>query len=112
MEGNYIGTNADGTQPIINAGNGVEISFSGDNTIGGTTPESRNLISGNADGVLITNLSNDNLVEGNYIGTNADGTQPIINSGNGVEIGFRITTRSAALRPSPATSSRATPTAS
>ena len=87
MEGNYIGTNADGNQILINGGNGVEISsFSDFNAIGGTTPEAGNVISGNVDdGVRIT-ISNDNLVEGNYIGTNADGTQILGNSGNGVEI--------------------------
>ena len=47
MQGNYIGTDAAGTQLIANAGNGVEISGSCYNTIGGTTPGARNLISGN-----------------------------------------------------------------
>ena len=86
MQGNYIGTNAAGTQTLSNLGNGVEISGSVANTIGGTMPGASNLISGNADGVLIINASGNNLVQGNYIGTNAAGTQTLSNLGNGIEI--------------------------
>jgi len=89
VQGNSIGTNG-GTQPVGNLGNGVEINFfSQQNTIGGTTPAAGNVISGNfGDGVRIILNSNDNLVQGNSIGTNADGTQPHGNLGNGVEINF------------------------
>jgi hypothetical protein len=82
--GNYIGTDYSGTQSIINAGNGVELSLSDCNTIGGTTPGARDLISVNANGVLITN-SDDNVVQGNHIGTNAAGTQAI-----GDDIGHNV----------------------
>ena len=57
VEGNLIGTDVSGTQTIPNLGNGVEISGSVANTIGGTTPGASNLISGNDDGVLIINAS-------------------------------------------------------
>ena len=86
VEGNFIGTNASGAAPLPNVGNGVEID-NGDNnnTIGGTTPGSGNLISGNiGEGVDLvgtqglfpapsTQTSN-NVVEGNYIGTNLAGS--------------------------------------
>ncbi len=86
VEGNYIGTDADDTQSfgLGNLDNGVEISLSDCNTIGGTTPGARNLISVNANGVLITN-SDDNVVQGNHIGTNAAGTQAI-----GDDIGHNV----------------------
>ncbi len=43
------------------------------NTIGGTTASARNIISGNADaGVWITSSGSNELVEGNYIGTERD----------------------------------------
>src|SRR5207244_1754900 len=57
------------------------------NTIGGTTAAASNIISGNmGHGVAILSTSNGNVVEGNYIGTNASGTGAIGNSGNGVMV--------------------------
>ena len=46
------------------------------NTIGGVTPDARNIISGNIDdGVFITGSGTTaNVVEGNYIGTDITGT--------------------------------------
>ena len=74
--GNSIGTDVTGTLSIANAGTGVELDSPAPNTIGGTTAAARNIISANAgSGVSITNLSNDNLVQGNYIGTDKSGTQ-------------------------------------
>ena len=109
VEGNYIGTNAAGTL-LPNAGNGVEISGSSYNTIGGTTPGARNLISDNlGDGVLITSFSKYNLVQGNYIGTNAAGTNLGTNAGNGVEISGSSYNTIGGAAPAPATSFRATP---
>jgi hypothetical protein len=56
IEGNFIGTTADGTGDLGNDGDGVLISTSGalDNTVGGTTRAAGNVISGNGgDGVSI-----------------------------------------------------------
>ncbi len=76
VEGNFIGTNAAGTAVLANGGNGVDInSGASGNTIGATTALGRNVIS--SDGlrlVYIVSGSNDNVVEGNYIGTDATGT--------------------------------------
>jgi parallel beta-helix repeat protein len=56
------------------------------NTIGGTTSGERNVISGNdVLGVLITG-SDDNVVEGNYIGTNASASAALPNGEEGVVI--------------------------
>ena len=61
---------------------------SSDNTIGGTVAGSGNVISGNTgDGILIYGSgATGNLVEGNYIGTNAAGTAALANTGGGVQI--------------------------
>jgi hypothetical protein len=94
VEGNYIGTNAAGDAALGN-GNGVMIESTGghDNTIGGTTANARNIISGNNSvGVLLFNIfpstgASGNVVEGNYIGTNVAGTGAIANRGDGISIG-------------------------
>jgi hypothetical protein len=86
VAGNYIGTNAAGTAALGND-HGVELSSgTGDNTIGGTTAGSRNVISGNAsDGVLISDaFTSGNTVAGNFIGTNKDGTAAVANGADGV----------------------------
>lgn len=87
VEGNFIGTNATGTAALANAGRGVTINNSAGNTIGGaTTPEARNVISSNKGyGVAISDSgAAGNVVEGNYIGLEADGASPLGNLGGGV----------------------------
>jgi len=91
LEGNLIGTNQTGTSAIGNSSDGVEIYNGSDNTIGGMTSAARNVISGNAgNGVFIYEFPNliasANQVVGNFIGTNAIGSAPVANLGNGVEI--------------------------
>ena len=84
VEGNRIGTDVTGTVALGNA-TGVEVHSSG-NTIGGTAAGARNLISANInDGVFLGTDAPDDLVEGNFIGTNAVGTAALAN-GIGVSI--------------------------
>jgi hypothetical protein len=83
VAGNYIGTDITGTDAIANHA-GIGISFSnGGNTIGGTAVGARNIISGNFDGVVIA-LEVLDVVVGNYIGTDATGTDALGNVGTGV----------------------------
>jgi hypothetical protein len=89
--GNFIGTDVSGTGDLGNSGNGVEISAADDNAIGGTTAAARNVISGNGEnGVFIfpnaDQSATGNRVEGNRIGTRADGTGDLGNDDDGVEI--------------------------
>jgi CSLREA domain-containing protein len=81
VQGNFVGTNAQGTAAIPNRLVGIETSGS-NNMIGGTTPEARNVISGNTEaGVNLDQTSaSGNVVQGNYIGVGADGVTPIPNS--------------------------------
>ncbi|MFI5458998.1 MAG: MBG domain-containing protein, partial [Isosphaerales bacterium] len=88
VQGNLIGTSADGTQAV---GDGyAAISIQGgasSNTVGGVSSSARNILSANKDwGVVIfgTGTTN-NLVEGNYVGTNEAGTAPLAN-GNGIGV--------------------------
>ena len=84
--GNYIGTNRAGTSVLGNSFDGVVIDAGGsNNTIGGTSAGARNIIAGNnADGVILAGPNN--LVQGNYIGTDATGTVVLSNAGAGVTI--------------------------
>ncbi|MDX6384827.1 MAG: hypothetical protein QOK48_2400, partial [Blastocatellia bacterium] len=83
VQGCYIGTNAAGAAALGNGAGGIKINAGSGNTIGGTTPATRNVISGNTgDGILITNSSTGNTVQGNYIGVNAAGTASVSNNGN------------------------------
>lgn len=90
IKGNKIGTNAAGTDSVPNdagvlIGGGTKY-----NTIGGDNPEDRNIISGNRyGGIEISDqYTTDNVIKGNYIGTDISGTYAIPNS-----YGIGLTTR-------------------
>ena len=81
IAGNFIGTNAAGSVGLAN-GHGVVISAPG-NIVGGTTPAARNLISGNTgEGISLKfdDENMNNLIQGNYIGTDKFGTSALGNS--------------------------------
>ena len=86
VEGNRIGVAADGLAPRANNESGVFLAEQATGiTIGGTTPGSANVISGNATGVTITNSgTSGDLVEGNVIGLGLDGSSVVGNLGYGV----------------------------
>jgi PKD repeat protein len=87
VAGNYIGLNAAGDEAIPNGGRGVELRTCSNNRIGGTHPAERNVISGNGyDGIFMYVDATDNLVQGNYIGTDASGTDAWGNGHWGVNI--------------------------
>jgi hypothetical protein len=88
VSGNYIGTGVTGTSVVANTGNGILISGSQGNTIGGTAVGSGNVISGNSQtGILLVGAaSTANLIQGNLIGTNAAGTDVLSNQKNGIAL--------------------------
>ena len=94
VRGNYIGTNAAGTAALANGGAGVDVEAAGaNNTIGGTTAGSTNVISGNVgSGVWLYSSTTGTLVQGNYIGTGASGLAAIPNQVHGVALTGGTTT--------------------
>lgn len=95
IEGNFIGITPAGNAARANAGAGILVTDSSFNTIGGTTAAARNVVSGNLQqgitigpqldtGGPVTGLSRQNVVYGNYVGTDATGTQAIGNGQVGV----------------------------
>jgi trimeric autotransporter adhesin len=92
IEGNFLGTSPRGTQDLGNGwGLFIQSHFSdssnspSNNTVGGTSPETRNIISGNSTGVEITS-GGGNEVLGNYIGTDKTGTSDLGNVSSGVSV--------------------------
>jgi hypothetical protein len=110
---NRVGTSANGKLAIANGQNGIWLTASSSgNEIGGTrfvdsvtgqannptgskgtvtpvfvVPPDGNLVSGNAkNGILIDKGSQQNMLNGNFIGTSADGDAAIANSADGVRI--------------------------
>ena len=91
--GNYIGVDATGAVELGNAGSGVNIlAGANGNYIGAASANSGNVISGNAqNGIYLTGAStNQNIIEGNYIGTNAGG-QDLGNGSSGILVASSAT---------------------
>ena len=89
VSGNYIGTDVTGTLALGNHNCGVRIqNGASDNTVGGTSAEERNIISYNGhDGIYISGSgTTDNIVIGNYIGTDVTGTYALENIYDGIAI--------------------------
>ncbi len=85
IEGNLIGTDAAGGTSCYN-GTGIRLSLNSHyNIVGGTQSSARNIISGNYTGIWISD-GEENLVMGNYIGTDAAGTGPLGNTNRGIHI--------------------------
>src|SRR5271157_1821245 len=116
IAGNYIGTDATGTVSRANVLGGLVLeNGASNNVIGGTTPEERNIISGNASPIfddqghiityqgdailLLGSVSSaipvgdvtSNIVQGNYIGTDRTGTVKLPNGDGVVQQGGRGT---------------------
>jgi hypothetical protein len=83
---NYVGTNAAGTAAIANTYAGLRV-LGNVNSIGGTNPNQRNVISGNTRyGLTLEGTGNGNIVQGNYIGTNAAGSAALGNLDAGIDV--------------------------
>ena len=85
VQGNIIGLDPDGATGGGNSDVGLAILSGTGNTIGGTSAAARNLISKNYEGIEINSANN--VVQGNYIGTDTSGT---LNRGNRLGDGIQI----------------------
>src|SRR5205085_11069127 len=82
VEGNYVGTTADGMSALGNIVNGVWISSGAkNNLVGGTLPGARNVLSGNLqEGAEVQgSTAMGNVIQGNWVGLAADGKTPLGN---------------------------------
>lgn len=88
IQGNYIGVDATGKKPLGNSFAGILIQGGADNLIGGTAPGAGNVLSDNAISAgIVFNGSDNNIVQGNLIGTDAAGNVGFGNGFSGVVIG-------------------------
>ena len=91
IQGNYIGTDSSGTLGRGNANEGIYFLNVFSNQIGGSVAGAGNLISANnARGIWLANASR-NVVQGNFIGTKADGTNALGNLWHGIDIDVNST---------------------
>ena len=92
VRGNYIGVLADGTTPLGNDQEGIQIDTGSPGTIiGGSAVSAANVIGANgiSSGAAISiggDGSDNTVVQGNYIGTDAAGTLDLGNIRSGVEV--------------------------
>jgi hypothetical protein len=87
IQGNLIGTDVTGSSALGNAGDGVSISGALNTQIGGSISSARNIISGNLGNginVVVSSFCHDTHIQGNLIGTAADGRTPLGNQQNGI----------------------------
>ncbi|UCE19469.1 MAG: right-handed parallel beta-helix repeat-containing protein [Gemmatimonadota bacterium] len=88
INGNLIGTDREGTNPLRNEQNGILLINAWDNTLGELP--GNNLISGNGENgiYIIGNGSRGNTIGGNMIGVDFDGENQLANEEHGIKIEF------------------------
>lgn len=89
IQGNFIGTDVTGTVRMPNSLSGIFLGAVSNTTVGGTSPNARNLISGHGQYGIDINagLRSGFIIQGNYIGTNSSGTAALGNNQAGINIG-------------------------
>ena len=86
IQGNFIGTDVSGMLDRGNEGRGITMNDAPGNRIGGPEPGAGNLIAGNrATGVRVMSGSDNNLIQGNFLGVNRAMTDFISND-RGVQL--------------------------
>ncbi len=88
--GNYIGVDPTGTSMVPNYQGILIFSGANKNLIGGTNDIERNLISGNINDAIHIDISDSNVVIGNFMGTDRSGTLALPNGSGGLGDGVDI----------------------
>ncbi len=83
IEGNFIGTDVTGALPLGNQFFGIGV-YGLSNTIGGSVSGAGNVIADNVDGGIDLESATGTVIQGNLIGTAADGASPLGNHGSGI----------------------------
>lgn len=83
--GNYIGVAPNGTTVAGNDIGVSELNGASGLLVGDATPAGRNLIGGSAEAGILLDVGRQNVVQGNYIGTNVAGTSALPNN-DGVDL--------------------------
>jgi subtilisin-like proprotein convertase family protein len=102
IDGNFIGTDVSGTRASGSRCSGIRLVDSqggagaGGNLIGGEAPENRNLVSGNEQCGILLGSRGANLVQGNYVGTDATGRAALPNAVDGFCAGVLVSYTDAA----------------
>jgi hypothetical protein len=84
VSGNFVGTDPSGTLDRGNGSFGGVLVNDDSNTVGGTSPAARNVISGNDGEGININSGAGHKVQGNLVGTKKDGVGALGNTGVGV----------------------------
>jgi CSLREA domain-containing protein len=95
--GNLVGLSPDGLHRVANGQQGVDINFGASfNIVGGSQPGERNVISGNGENgaeITHTEQTKENVIEGNFFGTDVTGESApayAANGGVGISLHDRI----------------------
>jgi len=91
IQGCYIGTDATGTIDG-SLGEGIRMITSNGNTVGGTSPGSGNLISGNSSIGIGIESCDGTIIQGNFIGTDVTGVAALPNGTAGIDVSGNNTT--------------------
>ena len=85
--GNFIGTDASGTKAMGNGMDGVWVQRGTNNRIGGPGPPDTNIVSANRlNGITVSGQATENLIAGNYVGTDVNGMSALANGWSGLVI--------------------------
>jgi parallel beta-helix repeat protein len=86
IQGNFIGVDSTGAVALANV-HGVASFGTAHTLIGGTTGAERNVISGNGGSGIFLSSADDNIVRGNFVGTDVTGTKAVGNAQGGIVVG-------------------------
>jgi titin len=92
VQGNRIGTDVSGTLSLGNSWNAIYMEYANSNQIGGVIAGAGNLLSANGRaGIRMNKNGCWNVIQGNFIGTKADGINALANGNHGLDLDVNST---------------------